>query len=160
MELLKKIKLKNVYIVLMAFYLIVVGIMCMYENSAVDLVKGSDLFETLNKIQKPISVANIVFFAVLLVVSVFIYMHHNKKMPMYLACATYSAFTLFIYVRLSQIFYQVGGDGPTSGNYWLLVFIGVIFIAGALIVSAMATIAIKNLLKHNQKINYIERKQK
>lgn len=146
--------------ILIALYLIVVGAMCVRANSAVDLVKGSDLFELLNTIQKPISMTNIVFFAVLLIVSVFIYLHHNKKSPMYVSCAVYSAFTLFIYVRLSQVFYQIGGEGPTSANYWLLVFIGVFFIVGALTVSVIATIAIKNLLKQNQKNNYIERKQK
>lgn len=142
------------FVGLSAVYVAVMLIMCSRANATVGSLSGEPAFNVLSAIQKPIATTNIVFFVVLLSVSLWMYWHSGKKAITYLPVAIFTVFTLFCYVALSGSFYSIGGGNPTlSGSYWLMFFIGIFFIAGAIIITVISGMAVRNLLKRNDKGN-------
>lgn len=133
-------------------YVAVMLIMCSQANATVGSLSGEQSFNVLSAIQKPIATTNIVFFVVLLGVSLWMYWQSGKKALTYMPAAIFTVFTLFCYVALSGSFYSIGGGNPTlSGSYWLMFFIGIFFIAGAIIITVISGMAVRNLLKRNDK---------
>ena len=138
------------FVGLSAVYVAVMMIMCAQANSTVGGLSGEPAFNVLSAIQKPIATTNIVFFVLLLGISLWLYWKSGKKAITYLPTAIFTVFTLFCYVALSGSFYSIGDGNPTlSGSYWLMFFIGIFFIAGAIIITVIAGMAVRNLLKHN-----------
>ena len=142
------------FVGLSAVYVAVMLIMCAQANSTISSLSGEPAFNVLSAIQKPIATTNIVFFVVLLGVSLWMYWQSGKKALTYMPAAIFTVFTLFCYVALSGSFYSIGGGNPTlSGSYWLMFFIGIFFIAGAIIITVISGMAVRNLLKRNDKGN-------
>lgn len=140
------------FVGLSVVYVAVMLIMCSQANATVSSLSGEPAFNVLSAIQKPIATTNIVFFVVLLGVSLWMYWQSGKKALTYMPAAIFTVFTLFCYVALSGSFYSIGGGNPTlSGSYWLMFFIGIFFIAGAIIITVISGMAVRNLLKRNDK---------
>jgi hypothetical protein len=140
------------FVGLSAVYVAVMLIMCSQANATVGSLSGEPAFNVLSAIQKPIATTNIVFFVLLLGVSLWMYWQSGKKAITYLPVAIFTVFTLFCYVALSGSFYSIGDGNPTlSGSYWLMFFIGIFFVAGAIIITVISGMAVRNLLKRNDK---------
>jgi hypothetical protein len=114
------------------------------------LIAGPDFsFVELNTLQKPIGILNICFFTVLLILASWVFYIEKRKMFIYLTNLIFIAFTLFNYVTLNRMFFELGDqDANKSGSYWLMVFIGLFYIVGAITISAIAFIAVRNLNRH------------
>ncbi len=142
------------FVGLSAVYVAVMLIMCSQANATVGGLSSEPAFNVLSAIQKPVATTNIVFFVVLLGVSLWMYWKSGKKALTYLPVAIFTVFTLFCYVALSGSFYSIGGGNPTlSGSYWLMFFIGIFFVAGAITITVISGMAVRNLLKRNDKGN-------
>ena len=142
------------FVGLSAVYVAVMLIMCSQANATVGGLSGEPAFNVLSAIQKPIATTNIVFFVLLLGVSLWMYWQSGKKALTYLPVVIFTVFTLFCYVALSGSFYSIGGGNPTlSGSYWLMFFIGIFFVAGAITITVISGMAVRNLLKRNDKGN-------
>jgi len=138
-------------------YICTMLIMCTIADSNIDAIAqtvsedGPMPFNTLNEILKPLATTNIVFFIVVLGVSLWLYSQGGKKVLTYLPTAIFTVFTLYCYVALSGSFFSLGGNNSSlSGSYWLMFFIGIFFIAGAITVNVIASMAVRNLLKRKQ----------
>ena len=101
------------FVGLSAVYVAVMLIMCSQANATVGSLSGEPAFNVLSAIQKPVATTNIVFFVVLLGVSLWMYWQSGKKALTYLPVAIFTVFTLFCYVALSGSFYSIGGGNPT-----------------------------------------------
>lgn len=156
---LKKI-VKLSFLGLCAIYIGTMMILCNVANNNIKafgeiMTNTEELqFSVLNNMQKPLITTNIIFFAVLLAIALWLYYQTTKKSFTYIPVVIFSLFALFCYVSLSGIFFNLGGNNANlSGQYWLMFFIGLFFIAGALSVTVIGTIAVKNILKHKRNIN-------
>lgn len=152
-EKIKKI-MRWTFVGLTIAYIVTMLIICTMANGKISVVaqaisEESVLqFSTLNDIQKPLATTNIIFFVLLLGVALWLYSQGSKKVLTYLPTAIFTVFTLFCYVALSGSFFSLGNNNPTtSGSYWLMFFIGIFFIVGAITINVIATMAVRNLLK-------------
>ena len=146
------------YLGVMAVYLVVMFLMCVRANAAVSAIAesftdGSELsFNLLSAIQKPMATANIIFFVVHLALALVIYIRGSKKVLAYLPVLIFTVFTLYGYVSLSGAFFSIGGQNASlSGTYWLMFFIGLFFVAGAIAITVIGLIAARNLLNRQTK---------
>ncbi len=145
------------FVGLSIIYIITMLIICTIANGKIDVVaqaiseESTLQFSTLSDIQKPLATTNIIFFVVLLGVALWLYSQGSKKVLTYIPTAIFAVFTLFCYVALSGSFFSLGSGNPTtSGSYWLMFFIGIFFIAGAITINVIATMAVRNLLKRTR----------
>ena len=102
----KKIK-KTVgwaFVGLSAVYVAVMLLMCAQAKSTIGGLSGEPAFNVLSAIQKPIATTNIVFFVLLLGISLWMYWQSGKKVLTYLPVAIFTVFTLYCYVALPSIF--------------------------------------------------------
>ncbi len=150
----------RVYLGLTLAYIATMFVLCSYANGKIadfasTLTDGTELqFSVLNSMQKPIATANIIFYVILFGIALWIYSKGGKKVLTYLPVLIFSVFTLFGYVTLSGSFFSIGGNNIThSGSYWLMFFIGLFFIAGAICITVIGTIAVRNLLKRQNTVN-------
>ena len=154
------------YLGLTVVYVGVMLILCSHANSVVaDFAKAEAdasvlQFNVLSSIQKPIATTNIIFLIVHLALALVLYVKGAKKALAYLPALIFSVFTLYCYTSLSGVFFSIGGNNASlTGTYWLMFFIGLFFIAGAITITVIGVIAARNLLKrtdggkNNEKIN-------
>ena len=147
------------YLALAAVYVAVMLIMCSHANSVVAGLANVEAdasvlqFNVLSAIQKPIATANIIFLIVHLALALVLYAKGAKKALTYLPALIFSVFTLYCYASLSGVFYSIGGNNASlSGAYWLMFFIGIFFVAGAITITVIGSIAARNLLNRQSNI--------
>lgn len=101
-----------------------------------------------NNLQQQTSLIGIVLFAILLLVGfVNFYLNKNAKYIV-LANLLYIPITLYSYISLNFNFYEKQGLIPAENSgYWLIVFIGIFYIIGAILVSVIGYFTIRNLNK-------------
>lgn len=100
--------------------------------------------------QKNIGILNIVSFTVLLCISFLHYYKSRSKNFIYITNLLFTVVVLLNYVSINRTFYSLNGnEAMDSGSFWLMVFIGLFYIAGAIIVSAIGLISVKNFLKRH-----------
>ena len=78
------------FVGLSAVYVAVMLIMCSQANATVGSLSGEPAFNVLSAIQKPIATTNIVFFVVLLGVSLWMYWQSGKKALTYMPAAIFT----------------------------------------------------------------------
>jgi hypothetical protein len=103
-----------------------------------------------NALQKPISMINIFFFIGLLIMALWLYYSDGKKIYVYLTTLTFVWFTLFNYVTLNRMFFNIGEQFENKpGSYWLLVCVGLFYIFGGLVVMAIGLNTVHNLFRRS-----------
>ena len=98
-------------------------------------------------LQKRVTLANISFFVPLLVISFVGFYFTRRKNLILLANLLYVAVTLFVYVNMNKAYHGINHQVATDQKgYWLFLFIGVFYVLGAVLVSAIGYITVRNLL--------------
>ncbi len=148
---LKKI-LRYSYWGLLTIYIIVMLLMCAVANgrveeaTALSTAENPPQFATLSAIQHPVSVVNIISFMLMLGLSLWMQYNSSRKILTYLPLAVFAIFTLYSYISLPGLFFSMGGNNASlSGQYWLMFFIGLFFVAGAISVTVIGNIAMRNI---------------
>lgn len=148
-----KIDIK-IFLALTLIYVATMFILCSTSNSRIaELASANETslqFNVLSSIQKTIETTNIIFYVAMLGFALWLFAKGAKKALVYIPVLMFSVFTLFCYSSMSGAFFGIGGnDISKSGQYWLMFFIGIFFIVGAICVTVIGTIAVKNLRKRN-----------
>ncbi len=101
-----------------------------------------------SELQKKLEVYNLVIYAVLLSFGMYLFATLKRLNYALLALVLFIAFTLYNHVSLSKQAFALQNINPSeSGNYWLLVFIGVFYVLGAVVVAAIGYLVLKNYAK-------------
>lgn len=141
-----------IFIVLLFLSTITLGALCLKMNNL--LGDTSLTFQSMqieyNALQKQTSLISIILFVILLLVG-FINYYINQKIK-YVAWANllYVPVTLFTYVTLNYNFYKIQGVEPKEASgFWLILFIGIFYIIGAILVTVIGSFTVRNLHKRS-----------
>lgn len=106
-------------------------------------------------LQKQLSYLSISVFILLLMVSFYLFFTTKNKNPILLSNILYIGVTLFVFVSCNKQFYIIkSGVASQNSAYWLYLFIGIFYILGAILVSAIGFITIKNYInRHSDPAN-------
>jgi predicted transporter len=125
-----------------------------------DMINPS-IAETYFQLQKLISYTSIAIFIVLLLVAFYLFYLTQNKNPILLANILYIGITLIVFIDLNRKFFELHHEIVSkNGTYWLYLFIGIFYILGAILVSAIGYITIKNLNKRNTSVPNKNRRSK
>ncbi|MBI9067817.1 MAG: hypothetical protein JEZ09_11035 [Salinivirgaceae bacterium] len=117
------------------------------ENAA----DSKDIMLDYNLFQKRIGLINICSFVVLLLTSLIEYYKNNNSKLIILANILFMAVSLFLYVSINKSYYQLSGiNYLEQSGYWLTLFMGVFYIIGGLLISAIGFITVRNNLKRKK----------
>ena len=112
-------------------------------------------------LQKQISYAGIMIFISQLLISFILYYRTTNKNPIFLTNILYIGFMLFVYFSSNYNYYKLLNKESTSNtSYWLFIFIGLFYILGAILVSAIGYITIKNITNRNSEGIHKNRRNK
>jgi hypothetical protein len=119
---------------------------------------GTDLsYAGFNALQKPISLINIIFFVGLLIFASWLYFSEGKKLYIYLISIVYISFTLFNYITLTRMFFNIGGQLENKpGSYWLIVCVGLFYVVGGIAVAAISLNTVRNLFRRSKERKIME----
>ncbi len=102
-------------------------------------------------LQKQTSVLSIVLFIILLLIGFFNFYTSTNAKYIVLANLLYIPITLYNYASLNFNFYKLQGIEPVdSSGFWLILFIGIFYIIGAIVISVIGFFTIRNLVKRNK----------
>lgn len=114
-----------------------------------ELPEGFD--KQYGNMQKKAGITGIISFVVLLLFSVYLYYLTTKSTYIILTNIIYIAFTLFVFVSLNRDYFSVQNiTYNEKSEYWITVFMGIFYILGAILVSAIAYITVRNYTKRSQ----------
>lgn len=155
---------KIIKLVFFSILLLGLGIIVPYILKLNDLIEGSEIndafIDRYNSLQKHTNVISIIFFVAMLVTGLIYYYKFNKANYLVLAAIPYIMVTLHCYISVNQRFYQLQHINPTeSGSFWIITFIGIFYIIGAILISVIGYFAIRNLLQRNTPKHRINNKK-
>lgn len=141
-----------------AAFLIVVTILVKMNLSLAYLLAEATSFDAVIDVfsakQKQLATTNIITYFILLGIALWAYTVEKKINYIFLSLIVFIAVTLYSYVNLNKNLFALKGLNPTDETgYWLMVFIGVFYILGAVVISAIGYIAVKNYTKRINKPN-------
>ncbi len=146
---------KKIKLIYAAVFLVAVTVLLLLINKTTGIItqNPSNVKQLFFEWQKLISLWNIIFFAVLTFTGMYIYYKSGKKSLLILPLLIYITTALYSGVTLSRNFYiTLQLQANTQNSYWLTSLMTAFFILGAILVSAIAFVTIKNLNKRTQNI--------
>jgi len=148
-------RLKIVTLLYFAFFAISAAILlniCLQLNNlfipdnSIELIKIQ-----YSHLQKSAGIYGIIAFMVLLVFSFVLYFLTSKRTYILLSNILYIGVVLFVFFTANRAFYAFQNiDCSKSSGYWLTLFIGVFYIIGAVLVSVIGYITIRNFTNRSQ----------
>ncbi|MDA3893718.1 MAG: hypothetical protein PF517_18805 [Salinivirgaceae bacterium] len=148
-----KIKvLTLIYFVMLAVGLGVLLNICVSLNSLLTSHISIDILTNqYGSLQKSAGLWGIVFFVILLILGLVLYYLSTKKTYIVLTNILYIGLVLFIFITANRSYFAVQNvDYSNKGEYWLTVFMGIFYIIGAVLVSAIGYITVRNYAKRSQ----------
>lgn len=119
----------------------------------VDAVTFDAVVDEFTELQKNTAIINIVSFSILTIIGLWAYRMQNKVSYLLLSLILYTAITLYNFVTLNKQLYALKVGIPSDyGAYWLMTFIGVFYIIGAVVVAAIGYITVKNYMKRRDNL--------
>lgn len=148
---------KNKIITIVYFILLLIGGVILF-NISVNMRSLIDNYSMLNSIdaeythlQTKVGIYSIIIFIVLLLVSFVLYYYTEKRNYIFLSNIIYVGVVLYIHVTINQNFHTSHNlEYSEQGEYWITVFMGIFYIIGAILVSAIGYITIRNYTKMKQ----------
>lgn len=102
-------------------------------------------------LQTRAGIYSIIIFIVLLLVSFILYYYTEKRNYIFLSNILYIGAILYVYVTVNKNYYLAQNlEYSQQGEYWITIFMGIFYIVGAVLVSAIGYITIRNYTKRNQ----------
>ena len=135
-----------------AAYLI---ILCLNMNSVINntALTLQALQIKYNSLQQQTNLTSIILFGILLLIGFINYYISGNAKNIVLANLLYIPVTLYNFITLNFNFYKTQGYEPNENSgYWLIVFIGVFYIIGAILVSVIGFFTIRNLNKRSNSL--------
>ena len=141
----------RVLAVLYFLFLFIGGVIIV--NIIIDINLVLEAYSSLNpihtydytRLQTSIGVYSIVIFVILLMLSYSIYYLENKRNYIVISNILYIGATLYVYVTINKNFYEVQEiDYLQQGEYWITVFMGIFYVIGAILISSIGYITIRN----------------
>lgn len=143
-----------IYLILVFISTSILIALCYKMNNlfAEGSLQFNDLDQKYNSLQKTTNLLSIISFVILLLVGFAnFYVNQNMKYIIW-SNLLYIPVTLFNYVTLNHKFYEAQGIVPTENSgFWLILFIGIFYIIGAVLTSIIGTFTIRNL---NKRLKY------
>ncbi len=138
-------------------FLIVIAILVKLNLNLTQLLSEATSFDAIidafNTKQKQLATTNIVTYFILLSISLWALSTEKKINYILLSLIVFIGVTLYNSVSLNKALFALKGLNPSNETgYWLMVFIGVFYIIGAVVIAAIGYIAVKNYSKRNQKL--------
>ncbi len=151
-----------IYLALLIISIVILANMCM--NAKESIVNSEVLnYNFISALQKKITIANIVCFTTLIALGLWIFSITKRVNYLILSIILFVCITLYNHVTLTKLILTSQGKVPANeGAYWLVVFVGIFYILGAILVAAIGYIAVKNYTKryiNNEKINRIAKRR-
>jgi hypothetical protein len=145
---------KNKIITIVYFALLLIGGIILFIKGVnmQSLIKSCDNTHIIDmqyaKMQTNMGVYSIVIFIVLLLISFILYYFTDNRNYVLLSNILYVGVILYVYVSLNKEYLLANNiDYSSSEEYWITVFMGVFYIIGAVLVSAIGYITIRNYTK-------------
>lgn len=156
---------KNKIAVLVYYALLLISMALLFNVclSLSELLQTSPLPDNLqttyNALQKKAALMGIIAFVIMLIISLVLYYINSKPTYIVLTNLAYVALVLFVFVTINQNFFQVQNlTYNEKSEYWITVFMGIFYIIGAVLVSAIGFITVRNYSKRtNHTLNKINR---
>jgi len=147
-------KIKKTSIIIYYLLLLVSAIITLklFANFG-SLIDGYQVIDniTYSNLQKQVGIFGIISFIILLIVSYFIYFFTNKITYILLSNILYIAIVLYVFVTLNRNYFICQNiDYSQQSEYWLTIFMGIFYIIGAILISSIGYITIRNYAKRNQ----------
>ncbi len=116
------------------------------------LLNNSLVLESIGKeyamLQKKAGVYGIVSFIVLLSISFWLYYLSNKRTYIILSNILYVSIILYVFITANKEYHLVQNlQYSQQSEYWLTLFMGIFYIIGAVLVSTIGYITIRNYTK-------------
>ena len=145
---------KNITRLYYLFFAISLGVLLFFASKIQDLLQSESITETISTsyalAQKQISYAGIIVFISQLILSLYLFYISNNKKPILLSNILYIAFMLYVYFGSNHHYYTLlNGTAADNTAYWLYLFMGLFYILGAILVSAIGYITVKNYTQRN-----------
>lgn len=139
------------YLVLIASLVVLLKI-CFDLHQLVENVTSDELFfQQYSMLQKNAGMYSIVTFMVLLGFGFLLFYLTTKSTPIILSNIVYITIILYVFITINRDFYvNQNIDYTQQSEYLLTVFIGIFYIIGATLVSAIGYITIRNYLRRSQ----------
>ena len=140
------------YFILLAASVAVLTNACLNLNQ---ILENSNIFESTNiqyaHLQKEAGMTGIISFMVLLSVSFVLYYLTDKKSYILLSNIIYIGVILYVFITVNREYYIMQNlEFNQQTEYWITVFMGIFYIIGAVLVSTIGYIAIRNYSKRSQ----------
>lgn len=124
-------------------------------SSINNLLNESNISEsfinTYGALQKKAGLYGIVTFAILLILSLLMYYFSSKTTYVLLTNIIYIALMLFVFVSANQNYFTMQNiNYAEKSEYWITVFMGIFYIIGAVLVSAIGYITVRNYSKRSE----------
>ncbi len=124
-------------------------------NKLYNLINIKEGFETIynqyNSLQKTIGILGIVSFIVLLSISLVLYYLCNSRNYIFLSNLVYIGIILFVFITINKQYYiNQNLDYTQQSTYWLTVIMGIFYIIGAILVSAIGYITLRNYINRSR----------
>jgi hypothetical protein len=134
------------FLILLLLDIIILSLKSISAKTILTNANADFTFVSFNELQKPIGMISIIFFIGLLILASWLYFSSGRKLYVYMATLVYVGFTLFNYITLTRIFFNIGGQFERqSGSYWLIVCIGLFYVVGGIVVAAIGLNTVRNL---------------
>lgn len=138
------------------FLILFIGTILLF-NISIDINLTLESFSPLNNIdisytelQTKVSMYSVTIFVILLLISYSLYYLTNKRNYIIISNILYISITLYIYVTINRQFFEVQKiEYSQQGEYWITVFMGVFYAIGAILVSIIGYITIRNYTKRS-----------
>lgn len=145
---------KNITRLYYLFFITGLGVLLYFATKIQGLLQSESITEAISisyaLAQKQISYAAIIVFISLLSFSLYLFYSSNNKKPVILSNILYVAFMLFVYFGSNHSYYTLlNGSAAENSAYWLYLFMGLFYILGAILVSAIGYLTVKNYTRRN-----------
>ena len=134
-----------------------IGVLYHIYSGFNQILESSSILENIStqyaQLQKDAGMIGIVSFMVLLCISFVLYYLTDKKSYILLSNIIYIVVILYVFITVNREFYTFQNlEFDEQSEYWITVFMGIFYIIGAVLVSAIGYITIRNYSKRSQHI--------
>ncbi|PKP10305.1 MAG: hypothetical protein CVU09_08030 [Bacteroidetes bacterium HGW-Bacteroidetes-4] len=156
---------KNITRLYYLLFIIGLGVMLFFASKIQGLLQSESITETISTsyalAQKQLSYAGIIVFICQLMISLYLFYISNNKKPILLSNILYIALMLYVYFGSNHRYYTLlNGAAADNTAYWLYLFMGLFYILGAILVSAIGYITVKNYTQLNSDVSIKNRRNK
>jgi hypothetical protein len=142
----------GVFYLMLVISLVVLLKVCVDLTHLVENASNDEAFlQQYSLLQKDAGMHSIIAFVLLLGVGFLLFYLTTKSTPIILSNIVYIAIILYVFITTNRVFYENQNIEYTQqSEYWLTIFMGIFYILGAILVSVIGYITVRNYLRRSQ----------